>query len=146
VVGTETCLVLVLLPGGRFLMGAQPNDPEAPNRDLDADVDESPVHEVELSAFFLSKYEMTQGQWLRFTGSKPSHFGSHNYSAIWNPAGRWADLSHPVGAWTDTTRATMHAVLAWTPWRIRPRCSSASTAEGASTTPPRSHVPPIAAT
>jgi formylglycine-generating enzyme required for sulfatase activity len=30
------------------------------------------VHDVELSAFFLSKYEMTQAQWLRLTGSNPS--------------------------------------------------------------------------
>ena len=31
------------------------------------------VHEVTLSPFFLSKYEMTQGQWLRIVGSYPTY-------------------------------------------------------------------------
>ena len=34
--------------------------------------DEFPPHDVTLSAFFISKFEMTQGQWLRFTGRNPS--------------------------------------------------------------------------
>jgi formylglycine-generating enzyme required for sulfatase activity len=35
-----------------------------------------PLHEVVLKPFFLSKYEMTQGQWLRFTRENPSVFGT----------------------------------------------------------------------
>ena len=34
---------------------------------------EQPVHEVTLDPFFLSKFEMTQGQWQRATGANPSH-------------------------------------------------------------------------
>lgn len=60
-----TGVVLVLIPAGRFLMGAQSTDREAPNHDLQADGDEAPVHEVVLAPFFLSKYELTQGQWSR---------------------------------------------------------------------------------
>ncbi len=64
-------VVLVLLPGGKFLMGAQTN-PSMPNFDPQANWNEAPVREVSLSAFFLSKYEMTQGQWVRMRGSNPS--------------------------------------------------------------------------
>ena len=70
----DSGLVLVLLPGGTFTMGASP-DEDSINRDPEARADESPVHEVTPSPFFLSKYEMTQGQWLRFTGGNPSLYG-----------------------------------------------------------------------
>jgi formylglycine-generating enzyme required for sulfatase activity len=69
----EMGVVLVLLPGGVFRMGAQSTDPAGPNHDPDATDAETPVHEVELSPFFLSKYEMTRGQWSRSTGSDPSY-------------------------------------------------------------------------
>jgi formylglycine-generating enzyme required for sulfatase activity len=75
----EMGLVFVLLPGGTFRMGAMMPDPEgghplgSPNVDPEAEVDEAPVHEVDINPFFLSKYEMTQAQWLRFTGENPSH-------------------------------------------------------------------------
>ncbi len=69
-------LVFVLLPGGTFRMGAQRADPAQPNYDPLAMLDEQPVHGVELSPFFLSKYEMTQEQWERITGANPSYWGS----------------------------------------------------------------------
>ena len=62
----------MLIPGGSFWMGAQSADTAAPNYDGQARGDEQPVHEATLSPFFLSKYEMTQGQWERFVGSNPS--------------------------------------------------------------------------
>ena len=58
----RTGVVLVLLPGGKFMMGS-PDD---------KDTEERPQCSVNISAFFLSKYEMTQGQWERFTGNNPS--------------------------------------------------------------------------
>ena len=73
-------VVFVLVPGGRFLMGAQREDPRRPNHSPGAYPDEIPVHEVTLSPFFLSKYEMTQGQWLRLTGSYPSSNSFLNWS------------------------------------------------------------------
>jgi serine/threonine protein kinase/formylglycine-generating enzyme required for sulfatase activity len=72
VMSDETALVLVLLPGGAIRIGAQSIDPDAPNYDPDAKRDEGPVHELVLSPFLISKYEMTQGQWLAFTGRNPS--------------------------------------------------------------------------
>lgn len=68
----ETGIVLVLIPGGSFWMGASP-DPKSPqNLDSQAAHPEQPVHAVTQSAHFISKYELTQGQWQRFTGQNPS--------------------------------------------------------------------------
>ncbi|MCC7015500.1 MAG: SUMF1/EgtB/PvdO family nonheme iron enzyme [Planctomycetes bacterium] len=83
----ETGLVFVLIPGGTFWMGAQ-NKPGAQNHDPLAGSEEGPVHEVELSPYFLSKYEMTQGQWQRIAATNPSGY---------QPPGGWApSLLHPV--------------------------------------------------
>ncbi len=64
----EGGIVLVLIPGGSFRMGAVcegdgPVDPLARS-------DEGPVHLVELDPFFLSKAEMTRGQWIS-AGEEP---------------------------------------------------------------------------
>ena len=61
----QSALVLVLLPGGRFAMGAQSDDPRAPGYDAHARPEEGPVREIELEPFFLSKFELTESQWLR---------------------------------------------------------------------------------
>jgi formylglycine-generating enzyme required for sulfatase activity len=71
-----TGVVLVLIPGGIFCMGAQATEPKDQNFYGWAHDDESPVHRVTLSPYFLSKYELTQGQWQRFTGSNPSSYKS----------------------------------------------------------------------
>lgn len=66
-----SAIVLVLVPGGRFRMGASRT---GPHPDLLAKRSEGPVHEVALAPFMMSKYEMTQAQWLRATGRNPSSF------------------------------------------------------------------------
>ena len=92
----DTGLVFVLLPGGTFEMGSvRPSPsrpPGTPNVDLLARSNEGPVHTVTIrDPFFISKFEMTQGQWLRIDGRNPSRF----------PAGRRFGpvrhtLLHPV--------------------------------------------------
>ncbi len=68
-----TGLVLVLIPGGTFWMGAQNDDESRPNYDENAMVGWEEDDEVRsIEPYFLSKYEMTQGQWERFTGHNPS--------------------------------------------------------------------------
>ena len=88
-------LVFVLLPGGTFTMGARQNfsGDEAgwDNTDPQAEAHEAPPHEVELGPFFLSKYEMTQGQWLRFAGVNPSRVSPGQWHASVQ-----CDLRHPV--------------------------------------------------
>jgi serine/threonine protein kinase/formylglycine-generating enzyme required for sulfatase activity len=68
----DSGLVLLLLPGGTARIGAQAADPSAPRFDPAAELDEAPVASVDLDPFLLSKYELTQGQWLRLTGQNPS--------------------------------------------------------------------------
>ena len=68
----QTGIVMVLLPGGKFLMDAQGDDPNGPNYDPEARDDEGPVHEVTLSPFMIGKYEVTQEQWGAVMGSNPS--------------------------------------------------------------------------
>jgi len=94
VIGGEHGLVFVLVPGGRFWMGAQDADPAGPVYDPDPQELDGPV-EVELAPFLVSKYELTQGQWLRVTGSNPSSYASPD---------RLVDpLAHPVEmvSWDD---------------------------------------------
>ena len=97
-----TGLVLLLLPGGSFAMGAQPDDPLAPGFDPLAEADEQPVHRVELAPFLLSKYEVTQGQWLRWTGVNPSDYVPGDLVG-----GAGFSLVHPVEqvSWTEARRA-----------------------------------------
>ncbi len=71
-IGAESAVVFVLVPPGRFLLGAQSLDPRAPQYDDHAGSSEEPPRSMSLAAFFLAKHELTQGQWLRATGSNPS--------------------------------------------------------------------------
>jgi formylglycine-generating enzyme required for sulfatase activity/tRNA A-37 threonylcarbamoyl transferase component Bud32 len=97
----ETGIVFVLLPGGTFTMGAQKEDPNDPNYDEQAESDESPVQEVRLSPFFLARHELTQGQWLRLTGSSPSYYAA---GRTW--AGDAVTGANPVEqvSWEDCDR------------------------------------------
>ena len=74
ILAEETGIVLVLLPGGRVSLGAQGRDRSLPNWDPQAEPSEGPVHEVVLEPFLLSKYEMTQAQWLRIQRTTPSGY------------------------------------------------------------------------
>jgi len=71
-----TGIVFVLIPGGTFAMGAQKQDPKDRNYDPAAQLVESPVHDVTLGPFFLSKYEMTHGQWRRLASEQPGAFAA----------------------------------------------------------------------
>ena len=100
IIVTETMsTVFVLLPGGTYRMGAElPKAGESgPNIDPGKQSTDSPVHDVSLSPFFLSKFEMTQGQWSRVTGTNPSAYQKAN--------GRWKELTlaHPVEQVTWTS-------------------------------------------
>ncbi|QEM08854.1 SUMF1/EgtB/PvdO family nonheme iron enzyme [Mucilaginibacter rubeus] len=89
----STGIIFVLIPEGEFYMGAQKKTPSLTNYDRQALENEMPVRKVKLKAFFLSKYEMTQGQWLRITGKNPSF---HKPGYIRQPMPSPVTLSHPV--------------------------------------------------
>jgi formylglycine-generating enzyme required for sulfatase activity/tRNA A-37 threonylcarbamoyl transferase component Bud32 len=57
-----------LIPSGSFQMGS-------PSSESSRDSDEGPVHTVRITrAFYLGKYEVTQGQWEDVMGANPSAF------------------------------------------------------------------------
>ena len=100
-------MILVLLPHANARLGAQP-----PSRALDliksdpnvydaAWDDEGPIHEIELDAFFVGKYEFNQSQWLHATGSTPSAYGP-----IEKGDGQSRTLMHPVESvsWSEAQR------------------------------------------
>ena len=84
-------VVLVLLPGGAYFMGSQPLRADLPNYDLAAKNQEAPMHREEVEPFFLGKHELTQGQWVRFTGHNPSRY-SPDY---WPDERTESSLLHP---------------------------------------------------
>ncbi|HKW15812.1 MAG TPA: bifunctional serine/threonine-protein kinase/formylglycine-generating enzyme family protein, partial [Candidatus Krumholzibacteria bacterium] len=76
IMAEETGIVLVLMPGDCFAMGMSAEMQADGTRQADFDRardDQLPVHRVCLDPFFMSKYEVTQAQWLRLTGTNPSH-------------------------------------------------------------------------
>jgi len=78
-----TGVVFVLVPGNPFMMGSQSQEPNDPNYDPASDFAyEYPPHEVTLDPFFISKFELTQGQWSYFMGVNPSLYyaGRTNYT------------------------------------------------------------------
>ena len=78
--GNGVVLEMVAIPGGKFLMGSQDNEPERYNS-------ESPQHPVTIQPFFIGKFPVTQSQWAAVAAlpqvnidlnSDPSHFKGAN--------------------------------------------------------------------
>ena len=109
----DTGIVLVLIPGGSFAMGAVPPSPErptgSPNVDPLAYVYDHPLTAVKLAPFFMSKFEMTQGQWLRAEDNNPSTWGSQ-----WKQGEENFNLLHPVETvtWHEADRVLARLRLA----------------------------------
>ncbi|MEO0652660.1 MAG: SUMF1/EgtB/PvdO family nonheme iron enzyme, partial [Planctomycetota bacterium] len=95
-IDAESGVVLTLIPGGSYRIGAQAEDPAAPHYDPDAKALEGPVREVELEPFFLSKYEMTQAQYQRITGANPSGYKANFF---WSGDPEQDEPVHSNEAW-----------------------------------------------
>jgi formylglycine-generating enzyme required for sulfatase activity len=65
---------MVLVPAGTFTMGCSASTQYA------CYSDESPTHQVTLSAFYIGRYEVTQAQWTAKMGSNPSSFSGYSDS------------------------------------------------------------------
>jgi formylglycine-generating enzyme required for sulfatase activity len=61
--GSNICLDMILIQGGKFLMGSPPDE-------LERYDDESPQHSVTVPTFFMGRYPITQAQW-RVVASLP---------------------------------------------------------------------------
>ncbi|MCB9919348.1 MAG: SUMF1/EgtB/PvdO family nonheme iron enzyme [Planctomycetes bacterium] len=106
----DTGVVLVLVPGGEFHMGAVTN-----RRDGEHNVDpfsghvSRPVHLVRLDPFFLSRFEMTQGQWERWTSNNPSRLQPP--ASVRGKVTTWTNPVERI-TWTQTSRVLRQIGLA----------------------------------
>ncbi|MGE3172873.1 MAG: SUMF1/EgtB/PvdO family nonheme iron enzyme [Planctomycetota bacterium] len=116
-----TGIVFVLLPPGRVQLGSQEtNAAGVPNA-----LNELNGPTVSLNAFFLGKYEVTQGQWMRLAhGDNPSRYPS-------SPQGQ-PYLDRPVEqiTWNDAVAAlTRHGLLLPTEPQWEYACRAGTTTE-----------------
>ncbi len=72
----------VEIPEGTFLMGAQDEDPRKPNYDAEAYFWESPVHEVRLDHFAISRFPVTVSEFQRFIEDN-----GYQREALWKAGG-----------------------------------------------------------
>ena len=109
----EAGIVFVLIPGGKFLMGAQASDPDGPNYEALAHSSvTTPVHEVALDAYFLARHELTAGQWFRLSrGGEPSW---HKRGSLYESDPERIGWTHPVNqvSWeTCVQELSKHGLL-----------------------------------
>ncbi|MEO1128627.1 MAG: bifunctional serine/threonine-protein kinase/formylglycine-generating enzyme family protein [Planctomycetota bacterium] len=106
----ETGIVLILLPGGTYTVGAQRDDADATNYDVRAGVAERPSRVIELAPYFLAKHELTHEQWRRLSGVMPQ---TENFPGIKTPGSiqpvtrthpiehvSWEDAQSMLGRWS----------------------------------------------
>lgn len=98
-ISPSTGVILILVPGGTVTMGAQSSDLKAPNFAKDAREWEVPIVHPEIEPYFLSRYELTQGQWERLTGEMRSQWlvggwSDSDFSDWTNPV---EEVSHELG-------------------------------------------------
>jgi formylglycine-generating enzyme required for sulfatase activity len=98
-------IVLVLVPGGLTVLGADrvtPPDGRPANVDIDAPLEQSPSYEIDLSPYFLGKFELTQAQWTRHVGWNPSTYQEGASATLTRVEG----ARHPVElvTWAEVDR------------------------------------------
>ena len=70
----EMNIQMISVKGGSFYMGC--DDPEFHAAEFD---NERPIHRVHVSSFFISKYEVTLGQWRKIMGMYPPAYNGVDY-------------------------------------------------------------------
>jgi formylglycine-generating enzyme required for sulfatase activity len=96
------------LAAGRFLMGAQSLDPEAPSFDPDAAPWEGPVIEAEIDQFAMRRFPVTVQEYLAFVEDGGYEEGA---SGLWSEQG-----------WTWLKQAEIRVPLDWQEQTLGPNC------------------------
>ena len=106
VITSDDGSVMVLIPEGAFPMGGREEEvSQAPDGHLLTYYAERPVHEVELSAYYLDKHEVTNAQYRRFLDAVAAH------GAKWNHPDQPADLDHGQLYLNDDLRGDSHPAV-----------------------------------
>ncbi|MFN3240560.1 MAG: bifunctional serine/threonine-protein kinase/formylglycine-generating enzyme family protein [Planctomycetota bacterium] len=122
-------MVFVLVPGGRFTMGAlQRGDEHSGTAPIDPDAAsmERFVHDVTLAPFFVGKHEVTQGQWLRLTGERPSMMTAQQTARGHAPDLRWPVEQVPYALAVRTLRRRGLQLPTEAQWEYAARAGSHS--------------------
>jgi formylglycine-generating enzyme required for sulfatase activity len=113
-IGNGINLEMVYIPSGKFTMGSPPEEKGYE--------DERPqIKDVNISAFYMGKYQVTQAQWQAVMGNNPSHFKDNLQNPVeqvsWDDAQKFCkNLSQKTGRefrlpseaeWEYTCRAGM---------------------------------------
>ena len=85
-----------LIEGGTFQMGAQKTNPSGQNYDNEAKDEESPVHSVTLSSYYMGETEVTQALWKAVMGTEPLYEGGWE-----NRYGRGSEYPAYRVSWND---------------------------------------------
>jgi formylglycine-generating enzyme required for sulfatase activity len=112
----------ITIDGGTFWMGAQSKDPNQPNYDPQAHVDEAPVHQARIETFEMAKYPVTVAEFRRFVENE-----SYLDERLWTAGGfgktsephDWEDQSaHPNCPVTGVNWYEASAYCAWAHVRL----------------------------
>ena len=104
--------VMMAIPGGAVTLGQSRSDPDGQQR-FGWD-NEFERHEVTVAAFAMSKYKVTNGEYLKFVraGAKPPHFWKWR-EGQWRWRGMWGGLPLPLDWPVYVTHEEASAFAAW---------------------------------
>jgi formylglycine-generating enzyme required for sulfatase activity len=101
---------MVNLPGSEFTMGSN----EYP--------DEAPPHQVKVSPFAISKYEITQAQWKALMGGNPSNFNGDDNCPVERVS--WNQAQEFIKRLWDKTRNQTYRLPTEAEWEYAARAGS----------------------
>lgn len=112
----------ITIEAGKFWMGTQGKDPAKPNYDAEAKDDESPVHEVSLDRYRISRYPATVEEYKRFVeneGCKNRQWWSAGgFGRSNEPKGWDRQLLHPNRPVVNVSWYEAAAYCAWSGLRL----------------------------
>ncbi len=107
----------ITIPAGKFLMGAQKQDPSKPNYDSDAFEEELPVHEVHLDAYRIGRYPVTVAECRKFVEddgySNERWWRAGGFGAAKEPRDWDEQLQHPNRPVVNVSWYEAAAYCAW---------------------------------
>lgn len=81
-INEESAIVLVLIPSGELIRGAQSLTTKIPNFDPLEAPGELPYAAIRMKPFFIGKYEVTQAQWRRLSTRNPSIYSPEKHPEL----------------------------------------------------------------